>query len=118
MADSQQSTPASPVSEWFRIRFDDVVISLQVEPPGRESWAAEIQWGRIIRVCFKAGDFFDPDMIYIFTDERPESYAIPAEADVEGALWNEILRRQLFDAEVAIQAMSSTNQLFCWPAIE
>ena len=107
---------SSPLSEWFQVGFDDTVISLQVKPPGRESWAAEIKWERIIRVCFNAGDLYDPDVIYIFTDERPESYAIPSEADMESALWNEMLRRQLFDAEVAIQAMSSTNQLFCWPA--
>jgi hypothetical protein len=113
-----QYPQSSPLSEWFQVRFDDAVISLQVKPPRRKSWAAEIKWERIIRVCFNAGDLYDPDMIYIFTDERPESYSIPSEADIEGALWNEILRRQLFDAEVAIQAMSSTNKLFCCPAIE
>jgi hypothetical protein len=113
-----QHPQSSPVGEWFQVRFDDAVISLKVKPPRRESWVAEIRWERIIRVCFSAGDLFDPDMIYIFTDERPESYSIPSEADIEGALWNEILRRELFDAEVAIQAMSSTNKLFCCPTIE
>ncbi|HZH31965.1 MAG TPA: hypothetical protein VEY11_14460 [Pyrinomonadaceae bacterium] len=106
------------VSEWFQVRFDDAVISLQVSPPKQESWVAQIKWERIVRVCFNAGDLYNPDMIYIFMDERPESYSIPAEADIEGALWNEILRRKLFDAEVAIEAMSSTNKLFCCPAME
>ena len=78
-----QDVKSSPLSEWFQVRFDDTVISLQVKPPGRDSWAAEIKWERIIRVCFNAGDLYDPDMIYIFTDERPESYAIPSEADIE-----------------------------------
>jgi hypothetical protein len=40
-------------------------------------------------------------MIYIFTDENPKLFH-SFEVDI-GALWNEILRRQLFDAEVAIQ---------------
>ena len=108
----------TPLSEWFQVRFDDAVVSLNVNPPKKEPWTAEIQWERIIRVCFNAGDLYNPDMIYIFTDERPESYSIPSEADVEGALWNEIVRRQLFDADVAIRAMSSTNKLYCCPAID
>jgi Cysteine-rich CPCC len=108
----------SAVSEWFQVRFDDARISLQVNPPQREPWVAAISWERIVRVCFKAGDWDDSDVIYIFTDERPESYLIPSEADVGGALWNEILRRKLFDAEIAIEAMSSTNKLFCCPAVE
>ena len=111
--------PKFPVmSEWFQVRFDDAVISLQVNPPKQESWVAQIKWERIVRICFNAGDLDNPDVIYIFTDERPESYSIPSEADIEGALWNEILRRKLFDAEVAIEAMSSTNKLFCCPAME
>jgi hypothetical protein len=107
-----------PLSEWFQVRFDAAIISLRVNPPKQESWGAEIKWERIIRICFNAGDLDNPDVIYVFTDERPESYSIPSEADIEGALWNEILRRKLFDAEIAIEAMSSTNKLFCCPAIE
>jgi hypothetical protein len=107
-----------PLSGWFQVRFDAAVISLQVNPRKQESWAAEIKWESITRVCFNAGDLDNPDVIYVFTNERPESYSIPSEADVEGALWNEILRRKLFDAEIAIEAMSSTNKLFCCPTIE
>ena len=108
----------SPLAEWFHVGFDDAIIRLQVSPPKQESWVAEIRWERIVRVCFNAGDLDNPDVIYIFTDERPESYSIPSEADIDEKLWNEILRRKLFDAEVAIEAMSSMNKLFCYPAIE
>ncbi|HKB64664.1 MAG TPA: hypothetical protein VKC61_02335 [Pyrinomonadaceae bacterium] len=107
-----------PLVDWFRVRFGDVAINLQVDPPNRGPWEAQIKWERIIRVCFNAGDLYNLDVIYVFTDERPESYSIPSEADVEGALWNEIIRRQLFDAEVAVKAMSSLNKLFCCPPIE
>lgn len=69
----------------------------------------------IIRVCFKAGDLYNPDEVYIFTNERPESYLIPAEASGADALWNEIVWRKLFDAELAIKAASSINELFCYP---
>ena len=103
------------LNEWFRVQFDDAVISLQVNPPNRPAWEAQIRWEVIIRVCFKAGDFLDSDEIYVFTNERPESYLIPTEAAGGDALWDEIIRRNLFDTEVAIQAMSSTNELFCWP---
>lgn len=111
----RSKSKTSPVTEWFKVEFDDAVISLRVNPPKREPWTAEIKWERIIRICFNSGDLYNPDTIYIFTDERPESYSIPSEADLEGALWNEIISRNLFDPEVAIQAMSSTNELFCCP---
>ena len=112
------SQKSSPLVEWFRVWIDDATISLQVNPPNRESWEAQIRWERVIRVCFNAGDLYNPDEIYIFTDERPESYVIPTEASGGHDLWNEIVRRKLFDAEVAIEAMAAINKLFCCPPIE
>ena len=106
------------LDEWFLTRFDSDFISLEVSPPGRSAWTAQIEWKRINRICFKAGDLYNPDEIYIFTDERPESYLIPTEANGGNILWEEILRRNLFDAETAIAAATSTNKLFCCPAIE
>jgi len=101
--------------EWFTVRFDDTTIALQVNPPGAIAWQATIAWERIIRVCFEAGDQFESDTVYIFTDERPESYVIPIEADGGQALWFEILKRNLFDAEMAIEAAMATNKLLCSP---
>jgi hypothetical protein len=115
---SSGSSESPPLAGWFRVRFDDSVIGLDVSPPQRESWEAQIEWQRIIRVCFKAGDLYEQDEIYIFTNERPESYLIPIEADGAGDLWNEIIRRKLFDAEMSIEATSSVNKLFCCPAGE
>ncbi len=106
------------LSEWFLVSFDDAYISLHVSPPNRPAWDARIEWSRVVRVCFKAGDLYEPDEIYIFTDERRESYLIPTEASGGHDLWDEIVRRKLFDAEVAVKAMSSTNKLFCCPHIE
>jgi hypothetical protein len=103
------------LAEWFRVRFDDSVINLEVSPPNRPPWQAEISWGRIIRVCFKSGNWDTSDEVYIFTDERPESYLIPTEAGGGDALWDEIIRRKLFDAEMSIEAATSTDKLFCWP---
>jgi hypothetical protein len=114
-ADSQRP----PVlAEWFRVHFDETHITLQVSPPNLPPWEAHIGWERISRVCFKAGDFDSPDEIYLFTDERPESYLIPTEAGGGAALWDEIIRRKLFDAELAIEAASATDKLFCDPAAE
>ncbi len=109
-------TPA--LDEWFLVRFDSDSISLEVNPPNRPAWTAQIEWKHINRICFKAGDLYSPDEIYIFTDERPESYLIPTEANGGDALWKEILERNLFDAETAIEAATSTNKLLCCPAIE
>lgn len=105
----------SPVSEWYFVRFDANVITLQANPLHGAAWEETIQWERIIRVCFKAGDWFESDEIYIFTDERPESYVIPTEADGGQTLWGEILARKLFEAELAITAATATNKLFCSP---
>lgn len=105
------------LSEWFLVSFDDANISLRVSPPNGTSWGARIQWSRVVRVCFRAGDVYEPDEIYIFTDERPESYLIPTGAGGGRALWDEIVRRKLFDAQVAIEAMSSANKLFCCPPV-
>ncbi|HEV7904697.1 MAG TPA: hypothetical protein VGO96_12710 [Pyrinomonadaceae bacterium] len=108
--------PQSGLLEWFQVRFDGDLISLQVSPPGRPAWEAQIKWERIIRICFKAGGWDSPDELYLFTDERPESYLVPMHAVGADALWDEILRRELFDAEMAIKAASSIDKLFCWPA--
>lgn len=45
----------------------------------------------------------------------PESYAIPLAADGTAALVGELIRRDLFDGDLAIQA-SSAEGLFCWEA--
>lgn len=84
-----------------------------MNPPGGTPWPETIPWERIIRVCFQAGDWRGADAVYIFTDARPESYAIPIDAGSGQALWAEILGRELFDAELAIEAVMATNELFC-----
>ena len=112
------TTKMPALDEWFSVRFDDESIFLEVNPPILPAWTAEIEWKRINRICFKSGDFYNADEIYIFTDERPESYLIPTEASGGSALWREILERKLFDAETAIKAATSTNELFCHPSIE
>ena len=104
-----------PLRDWFRVRFDDRAIVPEAKPPFGTAWQETIPWGRIIRICFQAGDWFESDALFIFVDGRPESYAIPTEAAGGQALWQEILRRKLFDAELAIQAATATNELFCSP---
>jgi hypothetical protein len=104
-----------PLRGWYSIHFDDRAISLQVNPPDGAAWNGSIQWQRIIRVCLRTGDWLESDVIYIFTDDRDESYAIPTEAEGGLALWSEILERKLFDADTAIRAATTTNELFCHP---
>lgn len=103
---------------WFKVRFDDSSITLEGSPPTRPAWEAQVEWARIIRVCFKSGGWDSPDELYLFTDERPESYLIPMIAVGADALWDEIIRRGLFDAESAIEAASSIDKLFCHPPAE
>jgi len=103
------------LSQWFRAEFDDAIISLHANPPERDPWQADVRWDSIIRVCFKAGDFLGSDEIYIFSNERPESYVVPIDANGGSDLWFEIIRRRMFDAELAIRSASATGELFCWP---
>ncbi|MBI4780821.1 MAG: HEAT repeat domain-containing protein [Oscillatoriophycideae cyanobacterium NC_groundwater_1537_Pr4_S-0.65um_50_18] len=110
-----EEPPTAPLREWYFVGFDDRAIALQVCPPNGIAWEKTIAWERIIQVCFKTGDWMESDEIYLFTDERPESYVIPTEAEGGRALWSEILARQLFDAEMAIQAATTTHELFCSP---
>jgi hypothetical protein len=100
---------------WFFVSFDAVTVRIRAGPPGQEPWAQEFPWSSIVRVCFQAEDFEVSDGVYVFTSLRPESFVIPTEANGGSEFWGEVLRRKLFDAELATQAASATNQLFCWP---
>jgi hypothetical protein len=104
--------------DWYHVRLSDSGIGLEVSPPGREAWQAEILWSDIVRVCFKAEDGLLSDGWYFFTRHRPESYAVPVEADGGEALLDELLKRKLFDAELAIRAASAIDEVFCWPPFD
>jgi hypothetical protein len=88
---------AAPLSDWFHVAFDDHGVTLDVAPPGKDPWRQSFTWDSVIRVCFKP-DPWARDGIYVFTEERPESYAIPIEAAGGMALWNELIGRGLFSA--------------------
>ena len=100
--------------EWFKLPRDTAIY--WTFPAARDPWRTRIEWARIVRICFKSGDFPESDEIYIFTDERPESRLIPIDASGGYELWQEVLRRKLFDAELAIRvATSPGGELFCDP---
>ncbi len=101
--------------DWYHVSFDEQSIRRRVEPPGREPWEDDLLWADIERVCFKTGDLYTSDEIYIFTRRRPESYLIPTEAEGGRELMDEIVRRKLFDAELMIEAVQTSDELFCWP---
>ena len=107
-----------PLHEWFFVTFDEQAVHVRAHPPGKPSWSQSFRWESVVRICFKAEDLFVSDGIYVFTNERPESYVIPTEAQGGGELWSEILRRKLFDAALAIEAARSTGGLYCWPPAE
>ena len=88
---------------------------MEAEPPGREPRAQDFSWSSVERIVFRAEDLYTSDGIYVFTTERPESYVIPIEAAGGVELWSEILRRGLFDAELATEAIRSAGGVFEWP---
>jgi hypothetical protein len=107
-----------PLDRWFHVTFDDQRVYLRAEPPARAPWAQQFAWSVIERIGFKAEGLFASDGIYVFTSQRPESYVIPTEAEGGAALWSEILRRDLFDPRLALEAMRSPGGLFVWPPDE
>ena len=110
-----------PLEDWFKVTYDDTNIYLDVHPADKKATKAQIPWADIIRVCFKPGDFISSDEIYIFTNQRPESYLIPTESFGGLSFWAEIINRGLFDAQLAIdvasniEAASKSEGVFCWP---
>jgi hypothetical protein len=102
------------VSAWFHVTSNDKGVNLDVAPPDKAAWKKSIPWTSVIRVCFKPG-YPASDGIYIFTRERPESYAIPMDGSGGPQLWDELIRRNLFGAEQAIKAASATEGVLCWP---
>ena len=106
------------LENWYHVKFDETTVYRKVHPPGREEWSDQLEWVDIIRICFKPGDVFTPDEIYIFTNKRPESYLIPIEADGGLELWHEIIHRNLFPAKLAIKVATLTEGVFCWPEEE
>ena len=103
------------LSDWYHVSFDGNYVFRKVNPPNGENWKDQLLWKDIIRVCFKPGDLFTSDELYLFTDKRPESYVIPIEADGGSQLWNEIIERELFSAELAIKVATSSDGIYCWP---
>ncbi|MGZ4786332.1 MAG: hypothetical protein ACXV5S_11725 [Acidimicrobiales bacterium] len=101
--------------DWFVVTCEDESIHLSVQPPGQDSWTVDIPWDAIVRVCFKAEDATTSDGLYVFTDLGDESVAIPTEAAGGGELLGELVRRGLFDSELAVTASTATIGLFCWP---
>jgi hypothetical protein len=106
------------VATWFRVTWDSEQVHLEVEPPGRSAWDASFPWTGVSRVCFKPEGLEASDGIYVFTTLRPESFVIPVEASGGAALWNEIVKRGLFSADLAITAASAVDGIFCWPPVE
>lgn len=99
--------------DWYTITFDEHGFQRDVRPPGRPAWQDAVAWDEIVRVCLEMGDFMEPDSLYVFTGERPESYMLPLPAADD--LLHELIRRGLYPAELAIEAASSIG-LFCFPA--
>ena len=102
------------LENWFEVTWDQEFIYRNVSPPGKESWSDSFRWNQIERICFEATDPVYSDDLYFFTSERAESYVVPTEARGGSDLWEEVLRRKLFDPELAVEAALSESGMFCW----
>lgn len=116
------------LEDWYHVTFDTEKIYRNVTPPDlpetpdsdivstSQPWSDSILWAEITKVCFECNGGLEPDCLYIYTTARPESYSIPLEARGAFDLWQEVIKRGLFDATLAIEAASAVSGIFCWPA--
>lgn len=86
------------LDNWYIVEWDKTTITRKVSPPGKDAWSDHLRWADIIRVCFDVNDIYESDCIYLFIQEREESFALPMEARGGAELWSEIFRRGLFAA--------------------
>lgn len=100
--------------DWFVVTTDDRSFHLSVSAPGQEPWRDSVPWDSIIGVCFEAEPEIS-DALYVFTRLRPESWVVPADAAGGSQLLDELIRRNLFDAKLAVKAAQAASGLFCWP---
>lgn len=105
-------------SAWYQVTFDHDGVHRAAQPQGQPGWSDFFGWADVERVCIEVEEFSDSDGLYVFTRARPESYAIPMGAEGALDLLHELVRRGLFDGQLAIDAASAENGLFCWPEIE
>jgi hypothetical protein len=104
--------------DWFKSWFDQQRVYRQATPPNAEAWSDSLAWEDIVRVCLEMeGGPWGTDSLYIFTRHRPESYVFPLATDDGQAVLNELIRRGLFDAQLAIDAALGEG-LYCWPKDE
>ena len=98
--------------DWYHVTFDAQGLARDVRPPGREAWQDTVAWGDIARVCLEMEGFLGSDSLHIFTRLRPAAYTLPLAAPRVSEVLSELIRRGLYDAELAIQAAASEG-LFC-----
>jgi hypothetical protein len=93
--------------EWYRVSFDERGVTRAAQPPGGTAWEDQVAWDTIARVCLEMEGLFGSDSLYLFTRQRPESYVVPLTARGAPELLGELIRRGLFDGELAIRAASA-----------
>lgn len=106
------------LSDWLHVKFDENRVHMKADPRDRPGWEQSFDWKSIIRICFENGDWMSSDTIYVFTDAREESYVIPTQADGGAEFWSEVIRRKLFDTELAIEMATQSEGFACFPPEE
>ena len=109
------SKESKELQDWYIVTWDIDYIYRNVSPPGQKAWSDQFRWVDIERICFEASESLYTDDIYFFTTKRPESYVVPIESKGGAELWQVILEKKLFDAELAIKAATSLGGIYCWP---
>ena len=116
---SEDNSDPEALENWFKVSSNDEAILIDVSPPGRDGWSAVIKWSEIERVCYETTDILYSNDIFLFVKGRKESYRIPIDADGGMDLWNGIIDRKLFYAELAITfATADIGAVYCWPPTE
>lgn len=106
------------LENWFVVTWDDEFVYRHVSPPTGEGYEDKFRWVDIKRVCFEATSPYESDNLYIFTNQRPESYVIPLEAKNGEPFWMLVIDKGYFDEKLSVQAMLTPEGMFCYPSLD
>ncbi len=107
----------SNIPTFFFVSFDEESIHITISHSKGDKREWRVLWKDIVRVCYRPFSYWSSDEIYLFVKDREESHVIPTEALGGSELWGEIVRRGLFDADLAIKVLSNgeLGKAVCWP---
>jgi hypothetical protein len=86
---------AGPISDWYKIWYDQTAISLKCNPEEGKKWSRDISWVSITHVRYIMRGLMSSDELWLYGQENPKKpfIRIPTEADGGAELSSEFVKR-------------------------